>query len=232
MLRVHVDVKLRFLLWRICRKVRVLRGLPEEELRHLIACLMLASASMSPAFAFEAGTQDVLDRAKVGKRLPIEAVATLMMDSKRWCYFETEGACDWSDIYLAVEGNSATFEISHAWSEDLDIAFVDHGTLEEGRFICESGEDWVPTARLTRRSDDTPLGGRELAATKAEIAAGRTDPRGISCFDYELRGSDPVAETITLLQRQYVDGATDPANDVPVTLHFNAEEAAALTLAY
>ena len=53
-----------------------------------------------------------------------------------------------------------------------------------------------------------------------------------SSFDYLLKGSDAEAETITLLQRQFTDGVTDPINDVTVTLHFNAADAAALSWYY
>lgn len=197
-------------------------------MRRLIACLVAVLAGTAPALAFDDATQDVLDRMKTGKLVPIADVGALMMSSERWCYFEDNGTCRWSDIYLEVTASSATFEIGNAWNADYDIRFIDKGMLEDGRYICETGDDWVGSVRADRRSDGSSVNGRELATLKADIETNRS-AESIDCFDYVLQGSDPEAETITLLQRQYADGVTDPANDVPVTLHFNPREAASLT---
>ena len=185
-------------------------------MRRLVASLVIGLIGISPALSFDAGTQDVLDRMKVGKLVPITEIATLMRNSERWCYAEDEGSCSWSDIYLDVTETGATYEIGNAWDADRDVIFTDHGTFEEGRYICETGYDWVPTVRAVNRADGSAINGRPLW----------------DCFDYVLKGSDAEAETITLLQRQFTDGVTDTSRDVTVTLHFNAASAAALTWYY
>lgn len=199
-------------------------------MRRLLACLVVGLIGISPAWAFDQGTQDVLDRMKVGKLVPITEIATLMRSSERWCYIEEEGSCSWSDIYLEVTDEGATYEIGNAWDADHDVIFTDHGTFEEGRYICETGHDWVPSLRAINRADGTAVNGRPLWSLKAEISESRSE--GIDCYDYILKGSNADAETITLLQRQFTDGVTDPINDVTVTLHFNADTAAALTWYY
>ena len=199
-------------------------------MRPLFACLAISLCVLSPALAFDAGTEDVLGRMKGGKLVPITDIATLMRNSERWCYAQEDGACSWSDIYLDVTEEGATYEIGNAWSADYDVIFTDRGTFRDGRYICETGYDWVPTLRAINRADGSALNGRPLWSIKTEIGEGRSE--GIDCFDYILKGSDAEAETITLLQRQFTDGATDTSNDVTVTLHFNADTAAALTWYY
>lgn len=199
-------------------------------MRRLLACLVLGLVGLSPALAFDAETQGVLDRMKLGKLVPIGEIATLMRQSERWCYAEDEGACAWSDIYLEVTAKGATFEIGNAWDAETDVIFTDHGTFRDGRYICETGYDWVPTIRAISRKDGTPIGGRALWTLKTAIGAGRNE--SVDCFDYVLKGSDPEAQTISLLQRQHTDGVTDPDRDVTVTLHFDTDTAAALTWYY
>lgn len=198
-------------------------------MRRLLACLVAGLLGLSPALAFDAGTKDVLDRMKVGKLVPIAEIATLMRNSERWCYAERDGGCSWSDIYLEVTEEGATYEIGNAWDADRDVIFTDHGRFEEGRYICETGYDWVPTLRAINRADGTAINGRPLWALKTEIGA---RAEGVDCFDYILKGSDAEAETITLLQRQFTEGVTDASDDVTVTLHFNVDTAAALTWYY
>ena len=66
---------------------------------------------------------------------------------------------------------------------------------------------------------------------KRAIAASRPDLESYDdCFDYLYLSSDADQQVVTLLQRQYVDGVHDAANDVEVTVHFDAEDAAGLTL--
>lgn len=199
-------------------------------MRLLFACLVIGLAGLSPALAFEAETQDVLDRMKIGKLVPIADIATLMRQSERWCYAEQDGACSWSDIYLEVTEDTATYEIGNAWDDSYDVIFTDHGAFRDGSYICETGYDWTPTLRAINRADGTIVNGRELWSLKTQIEGGRGEDT--DCFDYILKGSDAGAETITLLQRQFIGGATDALNDVLVTLHFNAESAAALTWYY
>lgn len=197
-------------------------------MRRLVATIALALASTAPTFAFDASSQAVIEHMKRGKVVPIAMVADLMMGSEKWCYQQTESGCHWSDTYLSVHGNDVSFEISHPWNEATDISYVTTGVLREGRFICEAGHDWIPSVRAYGSEDGFELGGRDLAALKLDIeqwsnVAGATD-----CFDYVFEGADDAAQTIALLQRQYADGVTDAANDVSVTLHFDAATAKSL----
>lgn len=198
-------------------------------MRHLLLAAALTLLGASAAAAFDSATQAVIDRhKKAGKPLSMTDVASLMQASERWCYAQMDGTCSWSDIYLEVTGEGAVFEIGNAWSATTDIVFTDQGVFKDDRYVCETGDDWVPTVRGLSRGEGAPLGGRELWALKAEISeviAGGT----VDCFDYLFRGSDEEAQTITLLQRQYTDDVYDPSNDTEVTLHFDAENAAALT---
>ena len=64
----------------------------------------------------------------------------------------------------------------------------------------------------------------ELKAAIYETRAG--DVR--NCFDYLYLGANPDQEVVTLLQRSYADGVQLEGNDVEVSLHLNAEDAAGL----
>jgi hypothetical protein len=90
----------------------------------------------------------------------------------------------------------------------------------------------VSSVRATRRADGSPVNGLELWSLKQSIAEGLAVPRVIDCFDYVYKGADPEAETVTLLQRQYTDGVTDPSRDVTVTLHMDQASADRLTWYY
>ena len=190
----------------------------------LAATLVLTGS----ALAFDADTQAIADRYKVGKALKVADLKTLMLASERWCYSEEDGTCGWSDIYLDVEGDYVAFELGNAWNADVDIAFVTEGEFRDDRYFCEVGEDWVPGVRAINRADGTLVGGRELAALKREIetvVAGGSD----DCFDYQFVSADAANQTITLTQRQYVDLEHDPDMDTQVTVHFDKASAAALT---
>lgn len=190
----------------------------------LAATLVLTGS----ALAFDADTQAIADRYKVGKALKVADLKTLMLASERWCYSEEDGTCGWSDIYLDVEGDHVAFELGNAWNADVDIAFVTEGEFRDDRYFCEVGEDWVPGVRAINRADGTLVGGRELAALKREIetvVAGGSD----DCFDYQFVSADAANQTITLTQRQYVDLEHDPDMDTQVTVHFDKASAAALT---
>lgn len=184
-------------------------------------------APSTPALAFQSGVEDIVGRAKVGKTLPASMVTTLMSESERWCYREANGGCDWSDIYLAVTDGAIEFEVGNAWSEEIDIAMTDHAQLE-GNLVCETGWDWVPSVRATRRADGSSIGGRELKTIKDEIYAARTSSV-IDCFDYIYESADAATDTIVLRQRQHTDGVYQPVNDAVVTVHFDPQRAAALT---
>ncbi|KKB86319.1 hypothetical protein VW29_02945 [Devosia limi DSM 17137] len=194
----------------------------------LLAMTTTLLTLVTPALAFEAPVQGVIEGYKASKPMRIADVGTLMRHSERWCYLEDAGSCAWWDVYLEVSDTGASFEIGNAWDEAVDIAFVDRGDFRDGRFICETGADWVPSVRATRRADGSMIGGRELAALKAEIA-GPQSAEVLNCFDYLYMGSDDPEKTVTLLQRQYVDDVHQAGRDTLVTLHFDPESAAALT---
>lgn len=197
-------------------------------MKTLLAAMALTMATASAALAFDADSQAIINRHKSGKPVAMHDVATLMQASAQWCYLNQDHTCAWTDIYLEVTDTGATFEIGNAWDADTDIAFTDQGVFKDDRYICETGYDWVPTVRATRRSDGSTITGRLLWDLKAEIDAVRAGDIQ-NCFDYLYLRSDPDQETITLLQRQYADGVHDENGDVEVTLHMNTEDAAGLS---
>lgn len=197
-------------------------------MKSLLAATALILAFGSSAFAFDGDIQSIIDRQKANKLVNVSNLAQFMSGSERWCYAEDAGSCAWSDIYLEVTDGGATFEVGNAWSETVDIAFTDQGEFVDNRYICELGLDWVPTVRGMNRADGAPIMGRELYALKTEIGTTRADGV-IDCFDYLYLSSDAERQTITLLQRQYTNDVYNPANDTAVTLHFNADNAAALS---
>lgn len=194
----------------------------------LAATLVLSLGAGTAALGFESTAQAIVDRYKPGKSVAIEDIAQLMRDSEQWCYARQDSSCAWTDIYLDVGEVDVEYEIANAWDAERDIAFTDRGEFRDGRYICETGHDWVPSVRATRRSDGSVIGGRQLAALKDEIETMRTADTQ-DCFDYIYRGADADQETMTLLQRQYVDGTHLPEADVEVTLSFDAQDAAGLT---
>ena len=187
----------------------------------LATLVALGLAAAAPALSFDAASQGALDAMKRGKPVPIAEVATLMLGAQKWCYNQRESQCAWSDTYLAINGNAVSFELSHPWNEEVDITYVNQGVLREGRFICGSGFNWIPSVRAYGRPDGLEIGGRDLAALKLEIEQFTTPEQEFDCFDYVLEDVDDAAQTVILLQRQYIDGVTDPANDATVTLHFD-----------
>lgn len=198
-------------------------------MKTLLAAIALGLLSLPSAQAFDATTEAVINGQKIGKPVAIENVATLMQASERWCYLEQAGSCAWTDVYLDVSPDGAEYEIGNAWDETVDIALIDRGRFENGRAICETQSDWMPSLRATRRDDASLVSGRALRDLKAEIAAVVGLPSQ-DCFDYVFRGVDTATQTITLLQRQSSEGVHDPAQDTLVTLHFDPETAAQLSL--
>lgn len=197
-------------------------------MKTLLAAMAIVLAIGPAALAFDADTQAILDRSKAGKLVSMSHMATLMRASEKWCYDNQEHSCAWTDVYLEVTETGATFEIGNAWDAETDIAFTDEGVFQDDRYICETGKDWVPTVRATRRSDGSVISGRPLWEVKMAVQANREGDT-LDCFDYLLVGSNPDQEVITLLQRQYTDDVHIEGNDVEVTLHMNAEDAAGLT---
>ncbi|ODT76818.1 MAG: hypothetical protein ABS76_30055 [Pelagibacterium sp. SCN 64-44] len=182
-------------------------------------------ALSGPAAGYDADSQAVIDRFKPGKLVPIADVGVLMMGAERWCYNQQGSECAWSDIYLWVEGDRVGYELSNPWSEGVDISFVDEAEFRDGRYICETGFDWLPSVRAFVRGDGMAIEGRDLAALKAEIATMADIGGAGDCFDYLYRGHDAEAQTVTLLQRQFVGGVHEPVNDAEVTLHFDKAKA-------
>ncbi len=197
-------------------------------MKMLLAAMAITLTTGSAALAFDADTQSVIDRHKANKPVSMTDVATLMQSSEQWCYDNQDHSCAWTDIYLEVTNLGVTYEIGNAWDADTDIAFTDKGIFRDDRYVCETGADWVPTVRATRRSDDSVIAGRQLWELKTAIYATR-DGDTQDCFDYLYLRSDPDQQTVTLLQRQYTDDVHVEENDVEVSLHFNAEDAAGLT---
>jgi hypothetical protein len=203
-------------------------GHREEPMKTLLAVAALTLLGATPAFAFDQSITDIISRLKANKPMNTTDVSQLMSSSERWCYYEEDGSCSWSDIYLDVTEAGALYEIGNAWDADIDLIFTDTGVFKDGRYICETGVNWVPTLRANRRSDGSPIGGRALYDIKLEVEANNADAV-IDCFDYTFVSSDAAAQTVTLMQRQYTDDAYLPDRDAPVTIHFDPETAAALT---
>lgn len=198
-------------------------------MRSLVVSLVLALAAMAPALAFDAQVESALATLKVGKPVPRSALAIVMQNSERWCYFEAEGQCRWSDVYLDVTPETARFEIGNAWDDALDIYFIDEGVFADDGQICQSHTDGSLSVRAVSRADGTALGGRELDAIRQDLAG---NAGGDTCFDYNLEAIDAEAQTVTLLQRQYLGGVLDPSGDAPVTIHFDPASARALGFAF
>lgn len=187
--------------------------------RHVV--LLTAMLLASPAMGFDDASQAVIDASKIGKPLAIEDVGTLMMGAERWCYDQQDALCAWSDIYLSVDADGASFEISNPWSETVDISFVATGDFRDGRYICENGFDWVPSVRAYSREDGYALEGRELAALRDEIRTVVDTASQSACYDYIYRGHDADNLTITLLQRDYAGADDEVLGEVLVTLHYD-----------
>jgi hypothetical protein len=196
-------------------------------MKTMLAAMAILLMTGPAALAFDADTQAIIDRHKAGKLVSMTDMAQLMRSSAQWCYINQDHTCAWTDIYLEVTDTGATFEIGNAWDADTDIAFTDEGVFKDDRYICESGKDWVPSVRATRRSDGSVIGGRMLWELKAAIEANRS-AETLDCFDYVYLGANPDQEVVTLRQRQYTDDVHVEGNDVEVTLHMNSEDAAGL----
>ncbi|QQR38800.1 hypothetical protein [Devosia rhizoryzae] len=192
------------------------------------AVFVLSLLGVVPGLAFDEASQAAIDGMKRGKAVPITAVTELMKGAQMWCYNQRENECAWSDIYLSISGNDVEFEMSHPWNDLIDISYINRGALKDNRFICGSGYDWIPSVRAYERGTGYVIGGRTLAALKLEVEQFTTVQQEFDCFDYVFEAADDEAQTVTLLQRQYEDGETDPANDATVTLHFDQATAADL----
>lgn len=200
-------------------------------MKTILAAGALILVAVSSAWAFDADTEALIARYKMGKPVAITDVAQLMRASEAWCYDQQETSCAWREVYLDVTEDRVVFELANAWDEQFDYAMTDEAVFAQNR-ICQTGFNWIPSLRATSRDDGRAIGGRALHDLRAAIAESRPDIATYDdCFDYLFMAADPEQDTVTLLQRQYVDAVHDTANDVEVTIHFNADDAAGLTLA-
>jgi hypothetical protein len=195
-------------------------------MKALFAATALFVLASSAALGFDATIEALTGRYKAQKLVKAADVGELMRLSERWCYAEEAGECDWSDIYLDVTAEDARFEISNAWSETVDLSFIDRGVFNEQNQICETGNDWTSTIHARTRPDGIAVIGRELEAIRDEVDASRENI--VDCFDYLYLSSDANAQTVNLTQRQYTDGVYQADADVAVTIHFDPAAANAL----
>jgi hypothetical protein len=199
--------------------------------------LLLAAAAMltlaGPALAEVYPSAEVIaNTTKPGKWLHADELAGLMREAEAWCYNEVDGTCDWSEVYLGVtlDAQGITYESVNSWDTAIDVYFTDKAEFRDDRYVCEFGYDKVPTTRAID-SDGKQLSGRVLQRLRDEITEGRVD-RPNYCFDYTYGSYDAAGNTMTLTQRQYLDGVVDPSKEAKITLHFNAADAAALKPQY
>lgn len=201
-------------------------------MRAVCVAIVAAMIGAAPVSAMDAKAQALVSGYKAGKLLPIEDVAVLMRTSERWCYNQGADTCDWSDVYLEVDAEGATYELADQWSPEIEIILTERGVFRDGQFICETGEEYTRTLRARYVADDRQIGGRELFALKAEIAAAYAanatpvEP----CYDYLFVGYSQAEDTVRLTQRIWRDGTTDPAEDALVTLHFDPAAGQALSV--
>ncbi|MEO5805557.1 hypothetical protein [Devosia sp.] len=198
--------------------------------------LMLAAAALfavaAPALALDADADAILTHFKPGKTVPIADIATFMRGSAKWCYAEQDGTCGWTDVYLNVTDTSAQYEGGAAWDENTDIGMTHETELRDGRYICEIPETPASTTWAVSRADGSVIQGRDLATLKQSIADAYTGDTSYDCFDYAFLRVSPDRENIVVRQRQYIDGVTDKANDVEVTIHYDPAVAKALKLRF
>lgn len=189
-------------------------------MRRVAIILAALVAGTVPAMAYDADSQAVIERFKPGKLVRPADLATLMMGAERWCYEQQGDECGWSDIYLSADETGVSYELTNAWNDSVVISLVDRATFRDERYLCELGLDWVPSLRAFSSADGTTIEGRDLAALRDEIAPLVEADQSADCFDYIYREHDADAQTVTLLQRQFVGGVHAEDMDATVTLHF------------
>lgn len=190
-----------------------------------IAALVLSLASTLPGLAFDADSQALVDRMKVGKPLAMDAAVPLMLGAERWCYSQRDEECGWSEIYLEIKDDKLHYELSNPWNEAVDISYVSEVEIRDNAQICEIGFNWLPSVRAYSRDTGLSIEGRELAALKQDVLAIVDPTLSHDCYSYVYGGSDAEAETITLTQKQYIGGAYQPDMDAEVVLHYDKERA-------
>jgi hypothetical protein len=198
--------------------------------RHAMKILYALSAVLAlsgPAMAFDPDVAAVIDSLRPKAQLDVHDIATLMRNSEKWCYAETDNACSWADVYLDVSESGAVIEISNAYDADYILSIVDKAEFRDEVFSCEYDYDWTASIRLVSRSDGTTVGGRDLydLRTQFENNLGIDDP---NCFDYLFVRSNADQQTVTLMQRTFSDGVMDADSQVLVTIHFDPANAVSL----
>jgi hypothetical protein len=178
-----------------------------------------------PAFALPDEIQTIVETYRAEKPVLAADLGTLMQAAERWCYDEMDGTCGWSDIYLDVGGDTATYQIGYLWDEDIET-YITETIAIDGNRVCETGETFERSL-IARHPGGELILGRELHDLRAEFLA-NTD-RTIQCFDYIYLSASPADETVTLRQRSWTGEETSAADDAIVTLHFDPVAAAALT---
>lgn len=189
-------------------------------MRFVTIILAAVLAGTAPGMAYDAASQAVIERFKPGKLVLSADLAILMLGAERWCYEQQGTDCGWSDIYLSADETGVSYELTNAWNDSVVISMVDRAAFRDERYLCELGLDWVPSLRAFSSADGTTIEGRDLAALRDEIAPLVEADQSADCFDYIYRGHDADAQTVTLLQRQYVDGTHAEDMDAMVTVHF------------
>lgn len=201
-------------------------------MKPLLLALCATLALTAPALALDAFSDAAVAKLKPGKPIKIGDVATFMRGSEKWCYAQQDDTCGWTDIYLDVGDTDVQYEGGAAWNEDTDAFIVHAAALKDNRYICEVPENPTPTTRAISRRDGHFLFGRELANFKKDVEPSYIDVTQFNCFDYTFVSVSPDHESLVIRQRQWLDGVTDKANDVDVTLHFDPVVAEKLTLRY
>ena len=82
--------------------------------------------------------------------MAIADVAHLMQASAQWCYDNQDHSCAWTEIYLEVGDSGVIFELANNWDAETDFAFTDEGAFRDNK-VCQTGLNWVPNLRATRR---------------------------------------------------------------------------------
>lgn len=198
-------------------------------MRRLYAVLLFALAASAPALGFDAATLAAVEKLKDGRPIPISRVATLMMNAERWCYQQVDNGCAWSDVYLSADDQGARFEISTAWTETERITYFSEGVFRDGRFICGTGIDWSTSVVAYEKYNGRAITGRALDMIRAESATYSGGDEG-ECFDYLFVGMDEESQTISLVQRLFLDGQTNADDNAEVTLYFDAVAAERLEI--
>lgn len=193
----------------------------------IVYALTAVLALSGPAVAFDPDVAAVIDGLRPKAQLNVRDVATLMRNSAKWCYLETDGACSWADVYLDVTESGPVVEISNAYDADYVLYIVDKAEFRDEAYSCEYDYDWTASTRLVSQADGSSVGGRELYDLRVQFESnfGIDDP---DCFDYLFVRANEEEQTVTLMQRTFSDSVMDEGSQTLVTIHFDPADAMAL----